>query len=61
MCDDVKSVVARLAKHGIETDGPIGDRGWGLLTTVSSARRRARSACTNRATLLAKRAKAGMT
>ncbi len=34
MCDDVKSVVARLAEKGIETDGPIGDRGWGLLTTL---------------------------
>ncbi len=34
MCDDVEAVVAKLAERGIETDGPISDRGWGLLTTL---------------------------
>jgi hypothetical protein len=34
MCDDVKAVVARLAERGVQTDGPIADRGWGLLTTL---------------------------
>ena len=34
MCDDVNSVVAKLAERGISTDGPIADRGWGLLTTL---------------------------
>ncbi len=34
MCDDVGAVVARLAKRGVATEGPIIDRGWGLATTV---------------------------
>jgi hypothetical protein len=34
MCDDVNAVVAKLAESGILTDGPIADRGWGLLTTL---------------------------
>ena len=34
MCDDVEATVAKLAERGIETDGPIADRGWGLLTTL---------------------------
>lgn len=34
MCDDVNETVAKLAQRGIGTDGPIADRGWGLLTTL---------------------------
>ena len=34
MCDDVNVVVARLAERGIQTDGPVEDRGWGLSTTL---------------------------
>lgn len=34
MCDDVKATVAALSERGIETDGTIVDRGWGLLTTI---------------------------
>lgn len=34
MCDDVSTVAAKLAERGIATDGPIVDRGWGLVTTV---------------------------
>lgn len=34
MCDDVKALVERLAERGVETDGPIADRGWGLVTTL---------------------------
>lgn len=34
MCDDVNAVVERLAARGIATDGPVADRGWGLLTTL---------------------------
>ena len=34
MCDDVNAVVARLAERGIQTDGPVSDRGWGLLTAL---------------------------
>jgi hypothetical protein len=34
MCDDVDRVVKELAKRGVQTDGPIADRGWGLLTTL---------------------------
>jgi predicted enzyme related to lactoylglutathione lyase len=34
MCDDVNAVVDKLAQRGINTDGPIADRGWGLLTTL---------------------------
>jgi hypothetical protein len=34
MCDDVNATVAALSARGIETDGTISDRGWGLLTTI---------------------------
>jgi len=34
MCDDVNVVVQKLAARGVRTDGPIEDRGWGLLTTL---------------------------
>jgi len=34
MCNDVRETVAKLAQLGVETDGPIADRGWGLLTTL---------------------------
>jgi hypothetical protein len=34
MCDDVKATVAALSARGVETDGTIVDRGWGLLTTI---------------------------
>jgi hypothetical protein len=34
MCKDINAVVTRLAQRGIQTDGPIADRGWGLLTTL---------------------------
>lgn len=34
MCNDVEGVVEKLAQRGIATDGPIADRGWGLLTTL---------------------------
>ncbi len=34
MCDDIEAVVAKLAERGIETDGPIADRGWGSLTAL---------------------------
>jgi hypothetical protein len=34
MSDDVTSVVAKLTERGIATDGPIVDRGWGLVTTI---------------------------
>ena len=34
MCDDVGAVVSKLRERGIETEGGINDRGWGLSTTV---------------------------
>ena len=34
MCDDINTVVAKLAERGIQTDGPVADRGWGLVTTL---------------------------
>jgi predicted enzyme related to lactoylglutathione lyase len=34
MCDDIDAAVARLARQGVSTDGPVNDRGWGLLTTL---------------------------
>ena len=34
MCDDVRATVRALSERGIETDGAIVDRGWGLLTTI---------------------------
>jgi predicted enzyme related to lactoylglutathione lyase len=35
MCDDIAAVVAKLAERGVEADGPIADRGWGLLTSLA--------------------------
>ncbi|MBV8197865.1 MAG: extradiol dioxygenase [Candidatus Eremiobacteraeota bacterium] len=35
MCADINDVVASLAQRGIATDGPIVDRGWGLLTSIA--------------------------
>ena len=32
LCDDVRATVAELKGKGIETTGPVMDRGWGLLT-----------------------------
>src|SRR5579863_875360 len=34
MCDDVNAAVARLAERGVQTEGPVADRGWGMLTTL---------------------------
>lgn len=34
MCDDVNATVARLAQRGIQTEGPVSDRSWGLSTTL---------------------------
>jgi predicted enzyme related to lactoylglutathione lyase len=34
MCDDVAAVVERLQARGTETEQPIQDRGWGLLTSI---------------------------
>ena len=34
MCDDVHAAVERLAGRGVQTDGPIVDRGWGLVATL---------------------------
>jgi hypothetical protein len=34
MCNDVGAVVSRLATRGVQTDGGITDRGWGLATTL---------------------------
>ncbi len=34
MCDDINAMAAKLAARGVQTDGPIADRGWGLLTTL---------------------------
>jgi len=34
MCDDIHATVDRLATKGVEFAGPIGDRGWGLLTSI---------------------------
>lgn len=34
MCDDVAGMVAKLNERGVGTDGPIDDRGWGLVTTI---------------------------
>ena len=32
LCDDVEATVADLSRKGVETTGPVMDRGWGLLT-----------------------------
>ena len=34
LCDDVEATVADLTSKGVETTGPVADRGWGLLTGV---------------------------
>jgi predicted enzyme related to lactoylglutathione lyase len=34
MCDDVRATVDELARRGVETTGPVTDRGWGLLTAI---------------------------
>ncbi len=34
MCDDVEATIAELAAKGI-TCGPVADRGWGLLTSIT--------------------------
>lgn len=34
MCDDVNALVTKLAQRGVRTDGPVSDRGWGLLATL---------------------------
>jgi hypothetical protein len=34
MCDDIETTVEQLKQRGVETDGPVQDRGWGLLTTL---------------------------
>ena len=34
MCDDVKGAVEKLEQRGVMIDGPILDRGWGLLVTL---------------------------
>jgi hypothetical protein len=34
MCDDVNATVEKLGARGIQTDGPVADRGWGLVTTL---------------------------
>lgn len=35
MCDDVHATVESLRSRGVET-GPVHDRGWGLLTTLTT-------------------------
>jgi len=34
LCDDVEETVAELTGKGVETTGPVADRGWGMLTGV---------------------------
>ncbi|HEX5475883.1 MAG TPA: hypothetical protein VFX12_14580 [Vicinamibacterales bacterium] len=34
MCDDITRTVSDLQTRGIQTKGPIADRGWGLVTTL---------------------------
>jgi hypothetical protein len=34
MCDDIAAFVAQLEERGVKTEGPISDRGWGLLATL---------------------------
>jgi len=34
LCDDIEATVADLTGKGVETTGPVVDRGWGLLTGV---------------------------
>ena len=33
MCDDIRSVVAEMKRHGVAC-GPVEDQGWGILTHV---------------------------
>ena len=35
MCDDIEATVAELGAKGIETTGPVADRGWGLVTGIA--------------------------
>jgi hypothetical protein len=35
MCDDINAFVTRLEERGVQTNGPIEDRGWGLLTAIA--------------------------
>src|SRR4029078_7030511 len=34
LCDDVEGTVSELTNKGVETTGPVADRGWGRLTGV---------------------------
>jgi hypothetical protein len=34
MCADIESTVAELRAKGVETTGPVADRGWGLVTGI---------------------------
>jgi hypothetical protein len=34
MCDDIDATVAELHSQGVETTGPVADRGWGLVTGI---------------------------
>ena len=35
MCDDIHATVAELHAEGVETTGPVADRGWGLVTAIA--------------------------
>jgi hypothetical protein len=35
MCDDIHAAVAELHGKGVETTGPVADRGWGLVTGIA--------------------------
>jgi len=35
MCDDIHATVAELHAKGVETTGPVADRGWGLVTAIA--------------------------
>ncbi len=35
MCDDINQTVAELKAKGVEFTGPVSDRGWGLLASLS--------------------------
>jgi catechol 2,3-dioxygenase-like lactoylglutathione lyase family enzyme len=34
LCDDLEGTVAELTGKGVETTGPVADRGWGRLTGI---------------------------
>jgi catechol 2,3-dioxygenase-like lactoylglutathione lyase family enzyme len=34
LCDDVEATIADLTAKGVETTGPVADRGWGLLSGI---------------------------